>query len=44
MTKDINGNEEPGAKEDDSSDVSWNAKSKGHAVERNPKMPTSDKL
>ena len=44
MTKGVDSNEEPGAKEDRSSDVSWNAKSKGHAVERNPKMPASDKL
>ena len=42
--KGIDGNEELGAKEDGSSNVSWNAKGKGHRVERNPKMPASDKL
>ena len=44
MTKGVDSNEEPGVKEDSSSDVSWNAKGKGHGVERNSKMPASDKL
>ena len=35
--KGVDGNEEPGAKEDGSSNVNWNAKGKGHGVERNPK-------
>ena len=42
--KGVDGNEELDAKEDGSSNVSWNARGKEYRVERNPKMSTSDKL